>query len=74
MHHCNIGGLFKRIAIDAAGSFPLSDQGNRYLLITMDYFMKLPEAYAIPNQEVSTIAEALVTNFCHFRHTTVVIQ
>jgi hypothetical protein len=32
----------------------------------MDYFMKWPEAYTIPNQEVSTIAEALVMNFCHF--------
>jgi transposase InsO family protein len=29
----------------------------------MDYFTKLPEAYAIPNQEASTVAEALVTNF-----------
>jgi hypothetical protein len=33
----------------------------------MDYFTKLPEACAIPNQEASTMAEALVTNFfCHF--------
>jgi hypothetical protein len=32
----------------------------------MDYFTKWPEAYAIPNQEASTIA-ALVTNFfCRF--------
>jgi hypothetical protein len=44
-----------------------SDQGNRFLLIAMNYFTKCPEAYAIPNQEVSTIAEALVTNFfCRF--------
>jgi transposase InsO family protein len=33
----------------------------------MDYFTKWPEAYAIANQEASTIAEALVTNFfCRF--------
>jgi transposase InsO family protein len=33
----------------------------------MDYFTKWPEAYAIPNQEASTIAEVLVTNFfCRF--------
>jgi transposase InsO family protein len=33
----------------------------------MDYFIKWPEAYAIPNQEASTVAEALVTNFfCGF--------
>jgi hypothetical protein len=33
----------------------------------MDYFTKWPEAYAIPNQEALTTAEALVKNFfCHF--------
>jgi hypothetical protein len=31
------------------------------------YFTKWPEAYAIPNQEAATVAEALVTNFfCRF--------
>jgi transposase InsO family protein len=29
----------------------------------MDYFTKWPEVYAIPNQEASTVAEALVTTF-----------
>jgi hypothetical protein len=28
--------------------------------------MKWPEAYAIPNQEASTVAEVLVSNFCRF--------
>jgi hypothetical protein len=32
----------------------------------MDYFVKWPEVYAIPNQEASTVVEALVTNFCRF--------
>jgi hypothetical protein len=33
----------------------------------MDYFIKWPEVYAIPNQEALTVAEALVTNFfCRF--------
>jgi transposase InsO family protein len=31
--------------------------------MAMDYFTKWPEVYAIPNQEASTVAEALVTNF-----------
>jgi transposase InsO family protein len=29
----------------------------------MEYFTKWPEAYALPNQEASTVAENLVTNF-----------
>jgi transposase InsO family protein len=33
----------------------------------MDHFTKWPEAYAIPSEEASTVAEELVTNFCHFR-------
>jgi hypothetical protein len=61
MHQYNVGALFESIAIDVAGPFPLRNQRNRYLLIAMDYFTKWPEAYAIPNKEASTIAEALVT-------------
>jgi hypothetical protein len=60
------GSPFDRIAINVAGLFPRCYQGNRYLLIAMDYFTKWSEAYATPNQEVSTVLEALVTNFCHF--------
>jgi transposase InsO family protein len=33
----------------------------------MDYFTKWQEAYTIPNQEASTVVEALVANFYHFR-------
>jgi hypothetical protein len=32
----------------------------------MDYFTKWPEACAIPTREASTVAKALVTNFCRF--------
>jgi len=67
MHQYNVGAPFERIAIDIAGPFPESDRGNRYLLVAMDYFTKWPEVYAIPNQEASTVADALVTHFfCRF--------
>jgi hypothetical protein len=49
MHQYNAGAPFERIAIHVAGPFPLSDQGNWYLLIAMDYFTKWSEAYAVPN-------------------------
>jgi hypothetical protein len=62
MHQYNVVP-FERMAIEVAGPVPQSDQGNRYLLIAVDYFRKWPEAYAIPSQEASTVAEALVTNF-----------
>ncbi|PNF41843.1 hypothetical protein B7P43_G16048 [Cryptotermes secundus] len=63
MQQYNVGATFERIAIAVAGPFPLSKRGNRYLLIALGYFTKWPEAYAIPSQEESTIAEGLVTNF-----------
>ncbi|PNF28819.1 hypothetical protein B7P43_G04432 [Cryptotermes secundus] len=65
--HQYVGAPFERVATDIAEPFSRSDQGNRYLLITMDYFTKWPEVYAILNQEASTIAEVLVANFfCRF--------
>jgi transposase InsO family protein len=63
MHQYNFGAPFERIAIDIAGLFPESDKGNRYLLIAMDYFTKWSEAYAIPTQDASRVADALVTTF-----------
>jgi transposase InsO family protein len=67
MHKYNVGAPFESVAIDIDGPFPKSNKGNRYLLFAMDYFTKWPEVYAIPNQEASTVADTLVTNFfCRF--------
>jgi hypothetical protein len=49
MHQYNVGTSFERITIDVAGPFLHSDQGNRYLLIAVNYFSKWLEAYAISN-------------------------
>jgi hypothetical protein len=67
MHQCNVEATFERIIIAVAGAFPRSDQGNRYLLIAMDYFTKWSEAYCVPDQEALTVADVLVSNFfCRF--------
>jgi hypothetical protein len=61
------GAPMERVAIDILGALPVTERGNRYLLVAMDYFTKWPEAIPIPNQEAATVAEALVSNFfCRF--------
>jgi len=67
MHQYNVGAPFEKIAIEIAWPFPESDRGNRFLLDAMGYFTKWPEVYLIPNQEASTVADALVPHFfCRF--------
>ena len=55
------GAPMERLAIDILGPLPVSDSGNKYLLVIGDYFTKWTEAIPIPNQEAKTVADALVT-------------
>ena len=48
------------VATDIVGPFPESENGNIYVLMAADYFTRCVEAYAIPNQEVTTVANKLV--------------
>ena len=64
MRQYNVVLPFERIAVDIAGPFPVTDDGNRYIMVVDDYFTKRVEAYTIPNQEVTTVAKQLVHNFC----------
>lgn len=67
MKQYNVGAPFERIAIDVAGPFPQTENGNKYILVAMDYFSKWPEVYAMPNQEATTVARVLVDNLvCRF--------
>uniref|UniRef100_A0A3P9J3I3 Gypsy retrotransposon integrase-like protein 1 n=1 Tax=Oryzias latipes TaxID=8090 RepID=A0A3P9J3I3_ORYLA len=54
------GAPMERVAVDIMGPFPRTNRGNRFVLVAMDYFTKWPEAYAIPDQEAVTVADALV--------------
>ncbi|GFU92310.1 retrovirus-related Pol polyprotein from transposon 412 [Trichonephila clavipes] len=63
LHRYNVGAPFERIAFDILGPLPRTASGNKYLLVVMDYFTKWPEVYPIPDQEVPTVAEAVVQHW-----------
>ena len=47
------------VATDILGLLPITPNGNSYLLAASDYFTRWVEAYPIPNQEATTIANKL---------------
>jgi hypothetical protein len=63
MKQYNVGAPFERIAFDIAGPFPVTDSGNKYIMVVIDYFSKWPEAYGLPNQEAVTVSRALIENW-----------
>lgn len=54
-----VGVPFKRIATVIAGSFPVTENRNRYILVVGDYFPKLTEAYAIPDIQAISVADII---------------
>ena len=48
---------FHRIGIDIKGPLPRTQQGNRYIIVAIDYFTKWPEAKAIADIKASTVAK-----------------
>ena len=58
-----LGAPMERVAVDIAGPLLLTTVVNHFICVAMDYFMKWPEAYAIPDQEAVTVAKVLVDPF-----------
>ena len=62
-----VGVPMERIAIDILGPLPETPRRNKFILVVSDYFNKWTESYRIPNQEATTVAEKLVSEFiCSF--------
>ena len=58
-----VGFPLERMAMNIMGPLPVSERGNRYVLVIMDYFTKWAEAFPLLNQEAASVAEMFVTQF-----------
>lgn len=54
------GYPMERLAIDILGELPLTENGNRYIVVIADYFTKWTECFPMPNMEARTVAKILV--------------
>ena len=56
---------FELVCYDIAGPFlPVTLRGNRYALILVDHYTHWPEFVALPDIKASTIATALIDQWC----------
>ena len=58
-----VGESMERIMMDILGPLPLSNLGNKYILVIADWFTKWTECVAIPDMETKTVAKAFVDTF-----------
>ena len=56
LHSIPVGGPFHRVAVDVL-QLPLTARGNRYVVVFVDYFTKWPEAFALADQKMETVAK-----------------
>ncbi|KAJ8009501.1 hypothetical protein DPEC_G00089540 [Dallia pectoralis] len=58
-----VGAPFERIAVDLMGPLNETERYNRYIIVVQDYFSKWVEAYPVPNQQATTVAEKIVSEW-----------
>ena len=54
-----VGVPFERIACDVMGPLNETTAGNSYILVVTDYFSRWVEAYPLPDQQATTVANVL---------------
>jgi hypothetical protein len=59
-----VGAPMELVALDILGPLPITERGNKYILVIADYHTKWVEAYPMPNQEAETVAQIFAKEFC----------
>lgn len=52
-----VGEPFHRIGIDFVGPLPLTNRGNKYIIVATDYMTKWPEAKAVPEATAQQVVD-----------------
>lgn len=60
MKPIQVSGPYERIAVDCMGPLPITENGNRFIVVFIDHFTKYIEAFAVPNITADTIARLFV--------------
>ena len=60
MQEARSGYPMERIAVDILGELPVTERGNRYVLVVSDYFTKWTESFPMRNIEAATVARIMV--------------
>ena len=55
-----IGGPMEMIAMDFVGPLPITNNGNRHILVMADYYTKWVAAFPLPDQRAESVARVLV--------------
>ena len=57
----------ERVAMDLMGPLPVTEDGNKWIMVVADYNSRWMEAYALPNAKAETVAAKFVSEFiCRF--------
>jgi hypothetical protein len=55
---------FELITTDILGPLPVTENGNKYVLVVVDHFTKWVEFFPMKDQKAETVANNLLTVFC----------
>ena len=59
--------IFEKQRVDIVGSLPITKEGNRYIVVTMDYFSRWSEARPLKAANADTVATFLYEEIiCRF--------
>jgi hypothetical protein len=48
------------VGVDIMGPLAETKEGNKYIIVFMDYLTRWPEAFAMPDQSAKTVARIFI--------------